>query len=39
LASPLHGQFQPLAEDSLGQFGLSQPQIKMSMNRQTFAFG
>ncbi|MCX4188520.1 DUF4340 domain-containing protein [Methylophaga sp. OBS4] len=39
LSSPLHGQFQPLAKDSLGQFGLSQPQIKMSMNGQTFAFG
>lgn len=39
LSTPLHGQFHPLDESSLSQFGLSQPEVLLSMNDQLFAFG
>jgi hypothetical protein len=39
LSTPLHGQFQPMDESALTQFGLSQPEVLLSMNEQQFAFG
>jgi hypothetical protein len=39
LSAPLHGQFQPMDESALTQFGLSQPEVLLSMNEQQFAFG
>lgn len=39
LSAPLHGQFQPMDETALTQFGLSQPEVLLSMNEQQFTFG
>jgi hypothetical protein len=39
LSAPLHGQFQPMDQSALAQFGLSEPQVVLTMNEQQFAFG
>ncbi len=39
LSAPLHGEFQPMDEASLQQFGLGEPDVVLSMNDQQFAFG
>jgi hypothetical protein len=39
LSAPLHGQFQPMDESALAQFGLNEPQVVLTMNEQQFAFG
>lgn len=39
LSSPVHGQLQAMDKDALGQFGLAQPRVTLSMNSARFAFG
>lgn len=39
LSAPIHGQFEPMDQASLAQFGLSQPESIISLNDQTFSFG
>lgn len=39
LKAPVHGEFQPMDEAALQQFGLSDPEVILSMNNEQFAFG
>jgi len=39
LSAPIHGQFQPMDQASLDQFGLSQPESTIILNDQAFYFG
>lgn len=39
LKAPVHGEFQPMDEAALKQFGLSDPEVILSMNNEQFAFG
>lgn len=39
LSAPIHGQFEPMDQASLTQFGLSQPESIISFNEHTFSFG
>jgi hypothetical protein len=39
LKAPVHGEFQPMDQAALDQFGLSNPDVILSMNSEQFAFG
>ncbi len=39
LRAPVHGEFQPMDQSALDQFGLSNPDVILSMNNEQFAFG
>lgn len=39
LSSPVHGQLQAMDQEALGQFGLAQPNVTLTMNQARFAFG
>lgn len=39
LKAPVHGEFQPMDQSALDQFGLSNPDVILSMNNEQFAFG
>jgi hypothetical protein len=39
LKAPVHGEFQPMDQAALNQFGLSNPDVILSMNSEQFAFG
>lgn len=39
LSAPIHGQFQPMDQASLQQFGLNAPTVMLSMNNEQFTFG
>jgi hypothetical protein len=39
LSSPIHSQFQAVDPQSLAQFGLDAPKLKLTMNDQAFIFG
>lgn len=39
LSAPIHGQFKPMEQSSLQQFGLNQPTVMLSMNNEQFVFG
>lgn len=39
LKAPVHGEFQPMDQAALQQFGLSDPEVILSMNNEQFAFG
>ena len=39
LSYPIYGQFQPLEQASLAQFGLADPSLTISMNEQRLSFG